>query len=236
MSKSTTSKQLDEKLFRRSYAKTVAVLVKYFGLDEVETAEDIVQETLVEAFERWSVQGWPDHPEAWIMDVAKKKTINLLRRNRIFRDKILPQLERVEPASEAELQDSTLKMIFACCHPELPKGSQIALALKTLCGLSVPEIARALLTSTKTINKRLYRAKEKFRTAQIPFVIPDPSEFDHRLDSVCKTLYLLFNEGYYAPHHQEIIRADVCFEAVRLLKEVSARYDQSRSTSTLRAH
>ncbi len=233
--KYSDSTSLDEKLFRHSYAKTVAVLVRYFGLNQVETAEDIVQETLMDAFQQWSTHGAPHNPEGWIMDVAKKKTINLLRRNQVLQTKVLPRLKEYQSTPQEEIEDSTLKMIFACCHPDLPKESQIALSLKTLCGLSISEISSALLSSTGNINKRLYRAKEKFRSGKIPFIIPEEKDYDMRLDSVCKTLYLLFNEGYYAPHHTEIIRTDLCFEALRLLKEIASRFSQSGKVSGLLA-
>ncbi|MTI38830.1 sigma-70 family RNA polymerase sigma factor [Fulvivirga lutimaris] len=226
--------QLAAHFFRHSYARTVAILVRYFGLDQVEVAEDIVQDTLVEAVEKWSIHGIPDNPDGWIMDVAKKKTINLLKRKQLFATKVVPQLQDVESA-EALVADSTLRMIFACCHPALPTESQIALALKTLCGLSIPEIAKALLTSEDNINKRLYRAKKKLREEKIAYDIPVATSLNDRLDSVCKTLYLLFNEGYYAPHHKEVLRIDLCYEAVRLLKEVEETFHNSAKVNGLLA-
>ena len=231
----TDSKELAEHFFRHSHAKLVAILVRYFGLKEVEIAEDIVQDTLVEAMEKWSVQSIPHNPEGWLMDVAKKKTINFLERNQNYKNRILPGLKnRIElDFSPAEEKDSTLRMIFACCHPELPSESQIALALKSLCGLSIVEIADALLTNEANINKRLYRAKQKFRDGSIRFQIPT-GQVDMHLDTVLSTLYLLFNEGYYSSHHQKIIRMDLCFEAIRLLKEVIETYpDLSKAKALL---
>ncbi|MCE7995570.1 MAG: sigma-70 family RNA polymerase sigma factor [Roseivirga sp.] len=210
------SKKLTEHFFRHNYARTVAILVKYFGLKQVEIAEDIVQDTLVEAMEKWSIHSIPDNPEGWIMDVAKKKTINLLKRQTNFQSKIIPNLNQSKFENEAEIADSTLQMIFACCHPDLPSESQIALALKTLCGLSIPEIARALMSSEENINKRLYRAKRKFRDGTI--TLESTKLMNHnRLNNTLQVLYLLFNEGYFSAHHSCKIRLELCYEAIRLL-------------------
>lgn len=193
----------------------------------MQIAEDIVQDTLLEAVERWSLGNIPDNPGGWLMDVAKKKTINLLRRDQIFRDKVAVAISR-QSASNFELEydeevirDSTLKMIFTCCHPDLPPESQIALALKSLCGLSVAEIASGLLTTEANINKRLYRAKEKFRKGFILFEVPAEQQLPTRLNRVCKVLYLLFNEGYFSSHPQHFIRQDLCEEAIRLATEMA---------------
>jgi len=235
----TNTNQLAEHFFRHSYAKLVAILVNYFGLPEVEIAEDIVQDTLVEAMENWSIRSIPDHPEAWLMDVAKKKTINLLKRNQLYQNKVIPSLERTNldslEFSEKVEKNSTLKMIFTCCHPALPDESQIALALKSLCGLSIPEIASALLAQPATINKRLYRAKQKFRDHSIPFEIPTGKELGERLDNVFATLYLLFNEGYYSSHNPKMIRIDLCYEAIRLLKQVLENFKQAAEAKALLA-
>ncbi|MEM9833900.1 MAG: sigma-70 family RNA polymerase sigma factor [Bacteroidota bacterium] len=213
------AKQLTEHFFRHNYAKMVAVLVRYFGLDQVEIAEDIVQDTLLEAMEKWSVGEVPHNPGGWLMDVAKKKTINRLKRDQLFQSKVAPNL--LPDSFNAEVEtDSTLRMIFACCHPLLPNESQVALALKTLCGLNIAEIAHALLTNEATVNKRLYRAKQKFRNGSIQFEIPYNAKLHERLENVFTTLYLLFNEGYYSRHSEKMIRMDLCFEAIRLLKEI----------------
>ena len=225
------SNQLTAHFFRHNYAKMVAVLVRYFGLEEVEIAQDIVQDTLVEAMEKWSVQPIPENPEGWLMDVAKKKTINFLKRNQILHQKILPKLQARTPSeldfSEGVEKDSTLRMIFTCCHPDLSNASQIALALKTLCGLSIPEIAYALLTNEATINKRLYRAKQKFRNRSIAYELPSKENLVDRLNNVLSTLYLLFNEGYYSAHPEKAIRIDLCFEAIRLVKNIQLYFPNS---------
>ncbi|MEO0733105.1 MAG: sigma-70 family RNA polymerase sigma factor [Bacteroidota bacterium] len=233
-------RQLAEHFFRHSYAKLVAILVRYFGLPSVNLAEDIVQDTLVTAMEAWSLHGLPERPEAWLMDVAKKKTINVLKRDRLLAQKILPRLREDWRATETPLddvttQDSTLRMIFACCHPSLPAGSRIALALKTLCGLSIPEIAWALLTTEANVNKRLYRAKQKFRSGAVAFGLPDHRQLAARLGSVHKVVYLLFNEGYHATSHPKAIRMDLCYEAIRLQRQVLAAYPGTAASLALLA-
>lgn len=228
-------------MFRHCYAKMVAVLVRYFGLKQIEVAEDIVQDTLMEALEKWSVESTPNNPEAWLMDVAKKKTINFLKRRQTFQNKVIPQLVRSQSLqdeiniSQPAITDGTLKMIFCCCHPSLSLESQIALALKTLCGFSIPEIANALLTNEANINKRLYRAKKKIRDGSILYEIPREETSAERLNSVLKVLYLLFNEGYYSQHNAKIIRVELCFEAIRLLKVVSESNPNSGETMGLLA-
>ena len=215
--------QLVEHFFRHSHARMVAILVNYFGLDQVEIAEDIVQDTLIEAMEKWSVSNIPNNPEGWLMDVAKKKTINLLKRKQLFDTKIAKNLSQsIKNQDATATADSTLKMIFACCHPKLPPESQVALALKTLCGLSIPEISNSLLTTEENINKRLYRARKKFRDGTINYELP--SEDVSRLDNVLHVLYLLFNEGCFSLHKEEKIRLDLCYEAIRLLKEVESGF------------
>lgn len=237
----TDHKELTDHLFRHSYAKMIAVLVRYFGLKQIEVAEDIVQDTLMEAMEKWSVESTPDNPEGWLMDVAKKKTINFLRRRQTFQNKVLPQLSTGQSLqdeiiiSKHTITDSTLRMIFCCCHPSLPIESQIALALKTLCGFSIPEIANALLTNEANINKRLYRAKKKFRDGSISYEIPPEDSSADRLGSVLKVLYLLFNEGYYSQQNSMIIRVELCFEAIRLLKVIFKSYPYSSEVTGLLA-
>ena len=231
----STPNQLSEHFFRHNYAKMVAVLVRYFGLTEVELAQDIAQDTLVEAMEKWSIHSIPDNPEGWMMAVAKKKTINFLKRNQLYQKKILPGLKTnsLFDTDKSIEEDSTLKMIFTCCHPDLPVESQIALALKTLCGFSVSEIASALLTTESTINKRLYRAKQQFRNQNIAYEIPSKSNLGERLDTVFSTLYLLFNQGYYASNKEQFIQMDLCFDAIRLLEEILNSFPNSHKAKAL---
>ena len=233
---------LVEHLFRNEAGRITALLVRIFGLKQIEIAEDIVQETLIDALNQWSVGEIPANPSGWLLQVAKHKTINLLKREQ--RARAYEHRERadgrVADASwddlfrEEGIADSQLRMIFASCHPALPAESQIALALKTLCGFSVPEIAHALLTTVSNINKRLYRAKQKFRNEEIAFDLPPADQLTDRLEGVCLALYLLFNEGYNASHHDNLIREDVCVEAIRLATLVADYYpDQPGSYALL---
>ena len=215
--------------------KMVAVLVSHFGLDQISLAEDVVQDTLVSAMEQWSVKGIPDNPGGWLMQVAKHKAINTLQRKRVYQKNVLPAWSTLHAPDKEEINDSTLKMIFTCCHPDLPPESQVSLALKTLCGLSVDEISHAMLTTRSNINKRLYRAKEKFRTGGISFSIPEGEELKARLSNVCTTLYLLFNEGYYSLHHEDTIRMDLCYEAIRLIKQIEQNFPDYKKARALLA-
>ena len=207
-------------LFRVEAGKMTSLLTRIFGLHQIEIAEDIVQESLIAALNQWSVGEIPDNPSGWLLQVAKRKTINLLKREDRVRSSVGGDLDLdissphtvEEIFSEEAVTDSQLQMIFVCCHPGLPKESQIALTLKTLCGFSVPEIAHALLTTNANINKRLYRAKQKFRQKQIELALPTTHQLDERLDSVYLNLYLLFNEGYNSSHHEKLIREDLCLK------------------------
>lgn len=216
--------QLVDHLFRHEAGRITSILTGIFGLHNMDLAEDIVQETLLDALKQWSVGGIPDNPPAWLMQVAKRKTINSLKRHEHARKHLEHQLttsstEDIDQVFlDNEIKDSQLKMIFACCHPELPRESQIALTLKTLGGFSVPEIAHALLTTTANINKRLYRAKQKFREDNIQFELPIDESLHVRLKSVYLNLYLLFNEGYNSSHNEQLIHEDLCVEAIRLLQ------------------
>ena len=234
---------LVDHLFRNEAGRITALLVRIFGLKQIEIAEDIVQETLIDALNQWSVGEIPANPSGWLLQVAKHKTINLLKREqRVHAYEHRQRAERRVAGSswddlfrEERIADSQLRMIFVCCHPALPAESQIALALKTLCGFSVPEIAHALLTTVSNINKRLYRAKQKFRTEKIAFDLPPTDQLTDRLEGVYLALYLLFNEGYNASHHDKLIREDVCVEAIRLAALVADCYPDQPSIYALLA-
>lgn len=215
-------------LFRHESGKLVSVLSKLLGLEHLETAQDIVQDTLLQALSTWTYNGLPDNPAAWLNKVARNKAIDYLRRGKNFKVNISPgysYLLRSEYVltptisqlfQENEIQDSQLRMIFACCHPSIPTESQIALVLKTLCGLSSTEIAKAFLTNEENINKRIYRAKEKIRNHKIELELPSDDALPARLEGVLKCLYLLFNEGYNSSHPNQLIREELCEEAMRL--------------------
>lgn len=211
-------------LFRTEYQKIVSVLCYLFGIEHIAVAEDIVSDTFLTATESWSAKGIPDNPTAWLYTVAKNKTKNWLKRNTIFRQKLMVDLQHNMPAgeeieidlSEQNITDSQLAMIFAVCHPAIPTESQIALALNLLCGFGAQEIADAYLTNKEVIYKRINRAKEKLKEADIKIQQPTLAEINDRLDAVLKTLYLLFSEGYYSTSNNTVLRKDLCIEAMRL--------------------
>lgn len=225
--------QLVDHLFRHEAGKLVSVLTKVFGTHNLDLAEDVVQDSLVEAMSQWQFKGIPHDPSAWLFRVAKNKALNILNRENYKRkyvsavSHLLKSDLTAEPAlnylfSEQEIQDDQLRMIFTCCHPSISPDSQIALALKTLCGFSIPEISRAFLTTEENINRRLKRARQSIRNAGIPFEIPRGKELDSRLNTVLETIYLLFNEGYSASKGDTIIRYELCEEAIRLAQIVAA--------------
>jgi RNA polymerase sigma factor (sigma-70 family) len=224
---STPVNQLVDHLFRHESGKMVAVLSRLLGLQNLETAQDIVQDTLLKAMNAWSFGQLPENPSAWLYRAAQNQAIDFLRREKKFRQ-LSPQyaylLESEWTLSptvnnlflENEIQDSQLRMMFACCHPAIPEESQVALTLKVLCGLSVEEIAKAFLSSEETISKRIYRAREKIRAENIEPDVPAAGQLPTRLDAVLKSLYLLFNEGYNSSHPDQLIREDLCAESIRL--------------------
>lgn len=204
----------------------LAVLVKLFGLSQVEIAEDIVQETLLSALESWKLKGVPADPRAWLYRAAKNRTIDYLRRERNFKTRVAPNFQQSSSPIESswldgyfldtEIEDAQLRMMFASCHPAIPIESQLALMLRTLCGLSTQEIAAAFLLPSDSIVKRLYRAKEKIRLEKLSLEVPSGNDLLPRLDAVLHAVYLLFNEGYKSASNDEVIRRDLCVEAIRL--------------------
>ncbi|MCG2616472.1 sigma-70 family RNA polymerase sigma factor [Terrimonas sp. NA20] len=219
--------RLIDHLFRHESGKMIAVLSRLLGLQNLSAAEDIVQDTLLQAMNSWSYGKIPDQPAAWLHRVARNKAIDLLRREKRFRQispeyaKLLESEWTLAPTVQQlfldnEIKDSQLQMIFAACHPSIPAESRIPFTLKTLCGLSAAEISRAFLCAEETISKRIYRAKEKIRSEAIGLDIPEGNDIAERVDVVLKTLYLLFNEGYNSSHPDLLIRTDLCEEAIRL--------------------
>src|SRR5881628_3635863 len=217
--------QLVEHLFRRESGKMVATLTGIFGIEHLNLAEDVVQEALARALQTWPFYGVPKNPAAWIMRASRNLALDVVRREKVFRDKepeIVHLIEQSNPAPDAavfpeqEIADDRLRMMFVCCHPLFPADAQVALALKTLCGFSVAEISRAFLTTEAAIAKRLTRAKQKIREARLPFEIPAGQKLARRLDGVLQSLYLLFNEGYKASSGEKLVREEVCDEAIRL--------------------
>jgi len=210
-------------LFRTEYRKIVSVLGKHFGFDQLETAEDIASDTFLTATQSWGLSGVPVNPTAWLYNVAKNKARNYLQRRNLFENKIAQELvNRIgETDSEVDLSpqninDSQLQMMFSICHPALPTEAQIGLSLRILCGFGIEEIADAFLTNKETINKRLFRAKEKLREERIKIELPADAEIEERLETVLTTIYLLFNEGYYSVSQDKTHRKELCLEAMRL--------------------
>lgn len=217
--------RLTEHLFRHESGKLVSALTGIFGIERLQLAEDVVQDAMIRALETWPYRGVPANPGAWLMQTAKNRALDLIRREQSFRGKqaeVIATLEswQSDPESGTDagdsIQDNRLRLIFACCHPQVPQDDQIVLALRTLCGFSPNEIATAYLTTEVAINKRLTRARQKIRDSGIPFEIPEEHELSPRLDGVLQVLYLLFNEGYKASSGENLIREDLCAEAIRL--------------------
>jgi len=211
-------------LFRTEYRKIVSVLCRRFGLDQVEIAEDLASDTFVTAAQTWAMKGLPPNPTAWLYNVAKNKARNHLQRNSVFDSKVSPAIqtntlelyETEIDLSPQNINDSQLQMMFAICHPSISNEAQIGLSLRILCGFGIEEIADAFLSNKETINKRLFRAKEKLREQKVNIEIPGDAEIDERLAPVLTTIYLLFNEGYYSESQNNTLRKDLCLEAMRL--------------------
>lgn len=211
-------------LFRTEFRKITAVLCKFLGIEYMQVAEDIASETFLSALEIWPFKGLPVNPEAWLYSVAKNKAKNYITRHNIFTGKIIPQVksqsslsEEIEiDLSDKNSTDSQLQMLFALCHPSISTESQVGLSLRILCGFGIEEIATAFLTNKDTINKRLFRAKEKLRVEKVMIEFPGEAAMGKRLQTVLTTLYLLFSEGYYSESNDTVLREDFCFEAMRL--------------------
>ena len=214
-------------LFRHESGKMASVLTRLLGFNSLDLAEDIVQDTLLQAMSVWRYKGIPENPSAWLYTVAKRKAIDKLRQQEIqarHGTQISSPLQSEWTLTatvhkmflESEIEDSQLRMIFACCHSSIPYDSQLALILKTLCGLNTSEIAYSFLTNEETISKRIYRAKQKIREEKIELDSPPPFNIPARIDAVLHSLYLLFNEGYNSSHDTQLIRHDLCEEAMRL--------------------
>ena len=206
-------------LFRHQAGQMVSVLARKFGVANIELIEDAVQDAMIAAMKKWPYAGVPENRSAWLIQVAKNRVIDQLRRENKS-DSLDEGLREIEDGTEigvrfgGELNEDQIRMIFACCHPAIPPDSQVALTLKIVGGFGVGEIARAYLAKDEAVAKMLTRAKQKLQTVKLE--IPAQKELGARLNSVLKVLYLIFNEGYSASKGSELIRRDLCFEAIRL--------------------
>lgn len=216
--------ELVDSFFRHESGKVISHLTRKFGSENIELVEDAVQEALFKAMKTWPYSNVPDNPSAWVLRVASNKLLDVLRREKNFSEKV-EVIKREGATSEGqmdqikldeELEDDLLKMMFACCHSSLSVESQIILTLKILCGFGKAEIATALLKSEDAVAKAYTRGKEKIKAAGKRIKIPGESKLNERLDTVLKIIYLLFNEGYKASQGENLLRRDLCNEAIRL--------------------
>ncbi|HEX9510035.1 MAG TPA: DUF6596 domain-containing protein [Puia sp.] len=220
----STNPELIPHLFRTEFRKITAVLCKAVGIENMEVAEDLASETFLSALETWPFKGIPNNPTAWLYLVARNKARNYIRRNHLFSEKIAGPIKHATSGNEEieidwsdkNITDSQLQMLFAICHPSIPKEAQIGLSLRILCGFGIVEIANAFLTNKETINKRLFRARERLRLEKVPIEFPGEAAIGNRLETVLTTLYLLFSEGYYSESQDAVLREDLCLEAMRL--------------------
>lgn len=220
------TKIMVDHLFRHQAGKMVAVLTHFLGLSNLGMAEDVVQDSFIKALQVWKLKGPPDNPEAWLLKVAKNKAIDLLRRQQLHNKFTQQEIRELTQNADTffhkqEISDSQLRMIFACCHPALKQEDQVALTLKIVSGFSLSEIARALLTNDAVIQKRILRAKAFLREHHVNLEIPAGNALPERMESVCTVLYLLFNEGYLSLKTDELIRRDLCAEAMRCCKLIT---------------
>jgi RNA polymerase sigma-70 factor (ECF subfamily) len=215
---------LVEHFFRHEAGRLVAVLTRLFGWRNFDLVEDMVQETLLDALESWCIRGAPENPAAWVREVARNKILDALRRGRTG-ERALEKWAVARPPAEigvdelfvdSQVEDSQLRMMFACCHPRLDRADQVALTLTALCGFGNAEVARALLVSEEAIKKRLQRATRDLVEHRVVLDAPRDEELVERLEGVHQVLYLLFNEGYSSSSGERAIRDDLCEEAARL--------------------
>ncbi|MCB9490585.1 MAG: RNA polymerase sigma factor [Dehalococcoidia bacterium] len=209
-------------VFREEHGRILATLIRSCG--DFDLAEDALQDAVATAADRWERDGVPDNPGAWLTTAARRKAIDRIRRDQRFAAKLdalgalLEDQEGIapDPVDAHPVEDDRLRLIFTCCHPALAPEARLALTLRTLCGLTTAEIARAFLVSETTVAQRIVRAKRKIRDARIPYRVPSPEALPERLDSVLAVVYLVFNEGYVGTSGSDLVRVDLAAEAIRL--------------------
>jgi RNA polymerase sigma-70 factor (ECF subfamily) len=232
-----TAAEQVEKIFREEHGRVLAALISQF--EDFDLAEDALQDALVNALERWEVDGIPKNPGAWLTTVARRRAIDRVRRATTLERSLVtldPPVSQDEPEmDDAQIPDDRLKLMFTCCHPSLSLEAQVALTLHTLGGLSTQEVARAFLVPEPTMAQRLARARAKIRNAGIPYRVPPIDLLPERLDALLAVIYLIFNEGYSATSGDEPIRKELCEEAIRLGRVLIVLMPESAETRGLLA-
>ena len=215
------AREVVDALYRSDWGRIVATLIGLIG--DFDLAEESAQEAFTAAVDQWPVSGVPEFPRAWIIQTARHKAIDRIRRNARFEEKVdsyvnsgLVRTVEVPDYDSNEIPDDRLRLIFTCCHPALALEAQVALTLRTLCGLETDEIARSFLVPSVTMAQRLVRAKRKIRDAGIPYSVPETTDMSARIEAVLTVIYLVFNEGYAATRVGPLVRTDLCAEAIRL--------------------
>ena len=228
-------------LFRQHYGKMVSILTRFFGLQHLETIEDAIQDTFINAMKAWQISA-PDNPEAWLVRAAKNRTLDLFRKLSAEDARIAKIEAGTETIAihelflESEIEDAVLRMVFTACNPVLNPKDQIAFALKTISGFSRKEIASALLLKEETVKKRLTRARGVIAQGNISFEIPQGEALPPRLERVLEVIYLIFNEGFHSNRREELIREDLCGEAIRLAKALQGnKYTNGPASQALLA-
>src|SRR5678815_2621829 len=222
-----------EAVYRAESRRVFATLVRLLG--DFDLAEEALHEAFRAALEQWPSDGVPDNPRAWLVSAGRFKAIDAIRRRARFDPLEEEHAETIstEEREINEIEDDRLRLIFTCCHPALAADAQVALTLREVCGLRTEEIAHAFLTPAPTLAQRIVRAKNKIRDAAIPYEVPEGPQLDERLDGVLRTIYLVFNEGYSASSGEELTRADLCLEAIRLGRLLVALLPQPEAMGLL---